>query len=112
MVQTCLLHFYHGQSRYSSDKFINKNEAYKPEQIPYQLELSNTFISDSGLFLIYCLWEKKNPNKTKPTNLQRYKFKQNFSLRYLVFLSYLGSLALSQSKAWLRQIPPCEPWVV
>lgn len=71
MVQTCLLHFYHGQARYSSDKFINKNEAYKPEQIPYQLELSNTFISDSGLFLIYCLWEKKK-TQTKP-NQQTYR---------------------------------------
>lgn len=59
IVQTCLLHFYHGQTRYSSDKFINKNETYKQEQIPYQLKLSNTFISGFGLFLIYT-WEK-NP---------------------------------------------------
>lgn len=44
-------------------KFINKNEAYKPEQFPYQLKLSNTFIFGSGPFIIYARGKKPNPNE-------------------------------------------------
>lgn len=90
-------------------KFINKNEEYKPEQSPYQLKLSNTFISGSGLFISYASGRRKKktpkteePKQTRGVNLSRIFF-PSIARR---FLSYLGNLALAQRrKARLKQTP-------
>lgn len=74
----------------SFGKFINKNEAYKPEQFPYELKLSHTFITGSGLFIIYVGRKKYQYQGGK--NLMIF-FSFGISL---MFWLYLGNVALSQ----------------
>lgn len=90
-------------------KFINKNEEYKPEQSPYQLKLSNTFISGSGLFISYASGRRKKqkqteePKQTRGVNLSRIFFSFGSSPISVIFRkSGIGTKKKSTVKANAR----------